>query len=1812
MSRGHIVLVAVLSALAVAPAMAGGVGLSAGGGQQAGPVALQAGTTFTVNSTGDDTDGDEFDGVCDTFHVHTLAEHGHVHVHSGIRTLRACIEQGNFLEEPYRISFSIPGQGPYKVQTTRSLPDLEYAVAIDGTTQPGYAGAPLVEISGTRFGSRAHLGFDAYGTVVIRGLSITGFDAGIRLFADGVVESSYIGIDPNGSPAGNGVGVSMEGQFGRVGGSTGTTPGGPCTGACNVISGNDTGVRIYWSHSLYESNAIIEGNFIGTDPTGTVAVGNGAGVIVSTSLNTIGGVTPEARNVISGNHFGIRFLELEFLDLQPLTTLNVVSGNYIGLNAAGNAKLGNVVGIDFDGGTDHLVGGDQPGTRNVISGNGTGVQIGTLGGQSVEGNYIGLNAAGDGKVGNEVAGVAVLNSDNNLIGGERALSSGARCEGPCNVISGNDGDGVLINFSQSENNRIQGNYVGLNPQGDSALGNGGYGIQVRNAFDTTIGGTAGVSASGPCTGVCNVISGNAHHGIVIKASTAGKGERSGVAGNFIGLNPTGDSKLFGNGSDGVLIFNASNNTVGGVGIGSGNIISGNGGGGVVLASDTSAGRTSGNAVLGNIIGLGVDGVTYLGNGEAGVTIGFASGNTVGGVVAAATNIISGNGGHGVRIFAFSNDNVVQGNIIGLTADGKERRGNDGAGVTIEKSSDNTVGGATQGAGNVISGNALQGVEITGGQSQRNRLEGNWIGTDKNGNCFPDASNDCPLRNRAAGVSISDAASVNSIGGETADQGNVIAFNDGNGVEVLSGNSNSVLSNVIFFNGGQGIALGGDGITENDPLDADEGPNGLQNFPQITKIQRASTTTIEGKLEAKPGSSYRVELFSSSGCDTGDHGEAEKFLAFLETTTNAEGLATYAATLPNFTLPTNHVITATATDPMGSTSEFSMCVPLVELVGLEAVQVIQDWKNSVVLIEEKRTVVRAHIQRNGPGPAIKDVKVELHGSRGGIGLTGSPLTPANKNGGALDAETNAADRRGDLEGSFYFILPKSWTSGTILLEIESLDHALDCREAAGTPHDCAAEVTFDKSPGTIRLRFVPVSFEAPGGVTWVPTRADLARQVRIIETMFPLTRVQWDTSKTLPLGVLNGFANMHFLSLLNTEIAKLQTEDGCGTNCDTIYLGVMTAGARSRLRKLFPEGLPEEGLPAGSYQPAIGQAHEVPGNVAIGFVFSDEVHFVRKFANTSAPMFPIQYGRTVLAHELGHVLGNPHVVHSSQGGGSGFKEGFCDEVAEGNPPDFPYLFSVDGITLPVLGPMDKGEDEKIFGLDFSQMKVVDPTENFPLMSYCGSSHGRGLWQWPSKLTYEQLFSAIDGSVSASSMRVTSAQAQDYLVLRGSIDTEQVTGAFEPFSRITSDVAPTPMPVGAYSLQLLNASGDVLMEQSFRPTLGKGYSPGLEDPKTGSFEIFVPSGPAFAQAVLLHDGIAIHTRDASANLPIVRVVTPNGGEILSGESITLRWTGTDPDEDELTYTAQFSPDGGATWETLALDLKEQHLDIPLGNLAGTANGLVRVKASDGFHTSMDVSDSPFTVPNNPPEVFVFGPPNRVYAGAQMVILDGVAIDRENGRLAGTSLLWSSDRDGELASGEVLEIVANTLSDGDHLITFTAVDGDGTAATATTWIFVEASADLEVTKSAEKEFNVVGGGITYSVTVTNLGPNGTSGVVVEDALPESVTFASADSTRGTCLEADHSVSCDLGVLLAGETATILISVTTTQAGTVSNSVTVGSDAPDPAPVNNQHQSTVTVLALPLVPGLSRWGLVVMVLTLAVLIGWSVLHRGRKRSNA
>jgi hypothetical protein len=275
------------------------------------------------------------------------------------------------------------------------------------------------------------------------GVTITDNDVN-GLVVDGAGTGAMVRGNRIGRPLGNGsYGVWI------TGGAVGVTVGGTDPGEGNVISGNnEAGVQVDGAGT---DATVILGNRIGTDADGLVAVSNVRGVVVAGgAMNTlIGGTVEPARNLISGNFWGVEVRG-------AATTGTRARGNWIGVDATGSAALPNEHGVDVVGGSDTVIGGSSDlGEGNVLSGNNTsGVNLsGGVTGVQVLGNMIGTDPSGTVAVGNGQAGVRVLSgASNNEIGG---FGSG---EG--NLISGNQFYGVEVLDEGTQGNRIWCNTIG--------------------------------------------------------------------------------------------------------------------------------------------------------------------------------------------------------------------------------------------------------------------------------------------------------------------------------------------------------------------------------------------------------------------------------------------------------------------------------------------------------------------------------------------------------------------------------------------------------------------------------------------------------------------------------------------------------------------------------------------------------------------------------------------------------------------------------------------------------------------------------------------------------------------------------------------------------------------------------------------------------------------------------------------------------------------------------------------------------------------------------------------------------------------------------------------------------------------------------------------------------------------------------------------------------------------------------------------------------------------------------------------------------
>ena len=371
---------------------------------------------------------------------------------------------------------------------------------------------------------------DGFGTT-IRNLVINNFgDDGIFINADEVtVLGSFIGTDASGTMAvpNLGFGIQVSGNGVRIGSAAfaGYFPE-ACAYDCNLLSG----AIPFKANVLLDLNAtgaMVRGNFIGTDVTGTAALtaGNSPGIIDKGGNNRIGGVNntaPGGRctgecNLISGNLIGVA--------LDPAATGSIVRGNFIGTDLTGKNAIGNGSGLSGSEGIDieatgATIGGTIPAARNVVSGNvGGGVYVRGAS-TTVQGNYLGINSAGSAAVPSSGPGVTVDQANGVTIGGTAT--------GAGNVISGGS-FGALIR--RSTNTQILGNLIGTAADGVTPLPNQSDGIYI---FDQS----SHNSIGSPAPGAGNTIAFNGLNGVRVDGGIP-QVQSNAIAGNSIYSNDFG-------------------------------------------------------------------------------------------------------------------------------------------------------------------------------------------------------------------------------------------------------------------------------------------------------------------------------------------------------------------------------------------------------------------------------------------------------------------------------------------------------------------------------------------------------------------------------------------------------------------------------------------------------------------------------------------------------------------------------------------------------------------------------------------------------------------------------------------------------------------------------------------------------------------------------------------------------------------------------------------------------------------------------------------------------------------------------------------------------------------------------------------------------------------------------------------------------------------------------------------------------------------------------------------------------------------------
>jgi hypothetical protein len=689
--------------------------------------------------------------------------------------------------------------------------------------------------------------------------------------------------------------------------------------------------------------------------------------------------------------------------------------------------------------------------------------------------------------------------------------------------------------------------------------------------------------------------------------------------------------------------------------------------------------------------------------------------------------------------------------------------------------------------------------------------------------------------------------------------------------------------------------------------------------------------------------------------------------------------------------------------------------------LEVTQGIQNLNNEMALIRGKTTYVRFYAGSSPEDMSLVDAR--LHGTRNGQPLPGSPLEPLR---GRVTLHWYGSNRD-LLDDTFIFRLPPEWRSGTVELTAV-LDPNDEVPEFYELNNELAETVTFEQ-PGYFCVTFVPVYL--PSGTyrvnepsfwpivklfKWLYPVGDHGVGIYYLGTMYPEGHASgWHYSIPRDYDVI----------LQDLAGEDFWHQDPCS---EDHWYGMVH--------------------PRGQGRTGIGNC---PGDEAAGVMLE-----------TRGTNWPVPVGGAILAHELGHNFNRQHVWCTGEEEGVDRNYPYEEDVPHEEDDSSPYTCH---IYRPQPGDVD---EDAYFGLlapPGGPLTVVEPRGTGDLMSYF-------FRLWPSDWTYRSLHNKLrslsglstlseaetlagaDAPGPAEKRALAWESADQYLYATGIISPTGQTadlGRFyvtsEPEAKFVARSYQQELAAlegsATYSLVLEDAAGNALYEHIF--TVEAGVE-GMSHSPTHVFSEVFPYVPA-ARIVLRQGETELASRAVSANAPTVTVLSPNGGETID-DPLTISWTATDADDDELRYTVQYSPDDGRTWRVIAVNWGATEIEVSGEDLfahPGSSQARVRVTTTDGVNTGQDTSDGAFTLARRAPQAFILEPETMsTHDPGSTIVLVGTALDPEDATIGETGLFaWRSSLIGALGSGP--ELWVSDLPLGAHRIVLTVTDSDGQTGSA-----------------------------------------------------------------------------------------------------------------------------------------------------------------------
>lgn len=701
------------------------------------------------------------------------------------------------------------------------------------------------------------------------------------------------------------------------------------------------------------------------------------------------------------------------------------------------------------------------------------------------------------------------------------------------------------------------------------------------------------------------------------------------------------------------------------------------------------------------------------------------------------------------------------------------------------------------------------------------------------------------------------------------------------------------------------------------------------------------------------------------------------------------------------------------------------------IGLEVVQTVQDFNNSVSLVAGKPTLVRGYAQilANTTSKSRHRMTARLRGFRDGVPFADQVDAysyPTNYTAGDLPT------LRTNLQRAFLFDLPPHWVSQPGALRLELLINADGTAPEVGDGvfGNNVAATTVNIAPARVPNLVFKVMSSTMGNYDRNAAGSGFWDIVDRAATLMPVTEFSVHFSEGVVQKPVFPVTREPFSmpdddnwALLWMTVARSFGRD---PGPDTHWVGMFPpnvgdwngiGGARGvSLQDLIPES---------------------PFNIKFPRTELDSTSVIRmttQMGSAGAAWTSIRGGHT-LAHELGHNYGRFHIDQTRSMNGCG-----------GSAPDRPFHFMPFGIDACALGVTDLNNFAAPVGYDFRTDTLVGPNMAADLMTYGNS-------RWMSPFTWNALLGVIpapaQGQGFAPASEGNSGMLNPQPLPPGGIVLAQ--GIINPATRGVAVLPALQLPNGIlddtkmqeslgaialpssmpFKLRLLDPNGTLLDERAIVPLPSSEYG--------GQFAFVqaVPNLPGASRLQVLEGSTVLNETRTSQNAPFLILQMPVVN--APAETLSLRWTASDADDDPLLFSVQFSSNDGASWESLSIHDPALALTVSTRSIRGGTACRLRVIATDGFRTTT-VMTGPFFVPKHAPSIAFTGVRDQQQIPFNSNVLVRVfAHDPEDGTIASEAISWSISGP-ENRSGRGGRFSLQGLAPGQYLLIASAPDLDG----------------------------------------------------------------------------------------------------------------------------------------------------------------------------